>query len=72
MIADDTGLPRAESELLGMALTGMAQVTARYWLQSGRVIPRSEAERLAAQLSWRGIGGFPKHEPQGTDGDHEG
>jgi AcrR family transcriptional regulator len=71
VIADDTGLPRAESELLGMALTGMAQVTARYWLQSGRVIPRSEAERLAAQLSWRGIGGFPKHESQGTDGHPE-
>jgi AcrR family transcriptional regulator len=62
VIGEDTGLPRAESELLGMALTGMAQVTARYWLQSGRVIPRSEAQRLAAQLSWRGIGGFPKHE----------
>jgi AcrR family transcriptional regulator len=60
VIADDTGLPREESELLGMALTGMAQVTARYWLQTGRVIPRPEAERLAAQLSWRGIGGFPK------------
>lgn len=65
VIADDTGLPRAESHLLGMALTGMAQVTARYWLQTGRVIPRAEAQRLAAQLSWRGIGGFPKHEGQG-------
>ena len=65
VIADDTGLPRAESELLGMALTGMAQVTARYWLQSGRVIPRAEAERLAAQLSWRGIGAFPKHPAEG-------
>jgi AcrR family transcriptional regulator len=60
VIGEDTGLPREESELLGMALTGMAQVTARYWLQTGRVIPRAEAERLAAQLSWRGIGGFPK------------
>ncbi|MFZ5872780.1 MAG: TetR/AcrR family transcriptional regulator [Actinomycetota bacterium] len=72
VIADDTGLPRAESELLGMALTGMAQVTARYWLQSGRRIPRSEAERLAAQLSWRGIGGFPKHEAQGGTVDATG
>ena len=66
VIGEDTGLPRPECELLGMALTGMAQVTARYWLQTGRGIPRSEAERLAAQLSWRGIGGFPKHEAPGT------
>ena len=71
VIADDTGLPRAESELLGMALTGMAQVTARYWLQSGRVLPRGEAQRLATQLSWRGIGGFPKHDEQGGAPTHE-
>ncbi|MFP5334448.1 MAG: TetR/AcrR family transcriptional regulator [Actinomycetes bacterium] len=69
VIGEDTGLPREESELLGMALTGMAQVTARYWLQSGRGIPRSEAERLTAQLSWRGLGGFPKHEAQGSAAD---
>jgi AcrR family transcriptional regulator len=67
VIGEDTGLPRSECELLGMALTGMAQVTARYWLQSGRVIPRSEAERLIGQLSWRGIGGFPKTDEQVSD-----
>jgi AcrR family transcriptional regulator len=71
VIGEDTGLPRAESELLGMALTGMAQVTARYWLQTGRGIPRAEAERLTAQLSWRGIGGFPKHEGQGSHADDD-
>jgi AcrR family transcriptional regulator len=69
VIGEDTGLPRAQSELLGTALTGMAQVTARYWLQCGRAIPREEAERLTGQLSWRGIGGFPKHgEPAGDGG----
>jgi AcrR family transcriptional regulator len=67
VIGEDTGLPQAESELLGMALAGMAQVTARYWLQTGRIIPRREAERLAAQLSWRGIGGFPKSEDKGRE-----
>jgi AcrR family transcriptional regulator len=62
VIRQDAGLDRGEAELLGMALAGMAQVTARYWLQSGRNIPRDEAARLIAQLSWRGIGGFPKTE----------
>ncbi|MFP5346293.1 MAG: TetR/AcrR family transcriptional regulator [Actinomycetes bacterium] len=60
VIQEDAGLERGEAELLGMALAGMAQVTARYWLQTGRSIPRDEAARLIAQISWRGLGGFPK------------
>ena len=62
VIREDTGLDPGEAELLGTALTGMAQVTARYWLQTGGRIPRDAAARLMAQLSWRGIGGFPKAE----------
>jgi AcrR family transcriptional regulator len=66
VIAEDTGLGTVEAELLGTALSGMAQVTARYWLQHGSQIPRDEAARLTAQLSWRGLGGFPKAgEPTG-------
>ena len=64
VIAEDTGLPRAEAELLGMALTGMAQVTARYWLGSDGSIPRDAAAQLIAQLSWRGIRAFPKADGQ--------
>ena len=60
VIQEDAGLDRAEAELLGMALAGMAQVTARYWLQTGRSIPRAQAARLIAQISWRGISNFPK------------
>ena len=63
VIAEDAGLHRAQAELLGAALTGMAQVTARSWLQSGRTIEREAAVELIAQLSWRGIRAFPK-----TDG----
>jgi AcrR family transcriptional regulator len=65
VIHEDTGLPAAESELLGVALAGMAHVTARYWLQTGRSIPRDTADTLIAQLSWRGIRGFPKSELRG-------
>jgi len=68
VIVQDTGLARPEAELLGVALAGMAQVSARYWLQSGRAVPRESADRLIAQLSWRGIRGFPRNEPAAGPG----
>lgn len=60
VIAEDTGLPAVEAEMLAVALAGMAQVSARYWITTGRRIPRTDADRLIGQLSWRGIRGFPK------------
>lgn len=60
VIKEDTDLPDAEAHLLGMALSGMAQICARFWLSQGSSIPRGEAARLVATLSWRGLGGFPK------------
>jgi AcrR family transcriptional regulator len=60
VIAADTGLSDEDAHLLGMALTGMAQVAARYWLSQGARIPREEAAQVVGHLAWRGIGGFPK------------
>jgi len=60
VIRDDTGLPEAEAELLGFALAGMANIVARYWLATGRKVPREVADGLVGQLAWRGIRGFPK------------
>jgi Tetracyclin repressor-like, C-terminal domain len=60
IIAEDTGLPVEESTLLAIGLVGVAQVSARYWLDSRGSIPRNAAADLVATLSWRGIGGFPK------------
>jgi len=59
-IREDTHLPDDEAELLGVALAGMAHITARYWLDSGRTVPREVADSLVAQLAWRGVRGFPK------------
>ncbi|MGH3415489.1 MAG: TetR/AcrR family transcriptional regulator [Actinocrinis sp.] len=59
VIAEDTGLAPDESMVLAVALTGMSQVTARYWLSAGMPMPREEAARLISQLAWRGIADFP-------------
>jgi AcrR family transcriptional regulator len=58
-IHEDAGLGQDEAHLLGMALVGMAQVSARYWLSHNRAIPQDEAEEMIARLAWRGISGWP-------------
>jgi AcrR family transcriptional regulator len=62
IITEDTGLSVEESTLLAIGLVGVAQVSARYWLDSRGSIPRDTAAELVATLSWRGIGGFPKRD----------
>ncbi|MGF1662971.1 MAG: TetR/AcrR family transcriptional regulator [Kineosporiaceae bacterium] len=73
VIAADTDLTTDQAWLLGVAMTGQAQVAARAWLAAGRTIPRDEAAALVARLSWRGVRGFPATGHQvpplaGTDG----
>ena len=58
-IISDTGLSTAHAELLASALVGASGQSAQYWLASGRLIPKEEAESLATALIWRGIGSFP-------------
>jgi AcrR family transcriptional regulator len=58
-VAADTGLGHAAAELLATALTGAAQVAARWWLDGGRRTPKDEAVRLLETLLWRGISNFP-------------
>ncbi|HET8562102.1 MAG TPA: TetR/AcrR family transcriptional regulator [Marmoricola sp.] len=59
VIHEDTGLPGEQSRLLAVSLVGMAQVSARFWLQGGSRMPRDEAAALVAGLAWRGIRGYP-------------
>jgi len=59
VIAEDTGLGTEEAMVLAVGLTGISQVTARYWLTAGMPVPRDTANRLISQLAWRGIAGFP-------------
>ncbi|MGE9809091.1 TetR/AcrR family transcriptional regulator [Janibacter sp. G1551] len=58
-ISTETVLPIEIAHVLGVALAGMAQVTARSWLAQGTAIPREDAARAAGHLAWRGIGAFP-------------
>jgi AcrR family transcriptional regulator len=67
VIAEDTGLSRAESTLLASGLGGLAQVVARSWLHSDHSVPRDQAVQLLTSLAWRGIAGFPLH---GTEQHH--
>jgi AcrR family transcriptional regulator len=59
-VAADTGLGDAEAQLLGTALTGAAQVAARWWLDSDKPVPQEDAVHLLESLLWRGISNFPR------------
>jgi AcrR family transcriptional regulator len=61
-IAADTGLARPHAELLSVALSGLSEMAARWWLDSDRSIPKADAVRLLEMLAWRGIAHFPLHE----------
>jgi len=65
-IREDAGVSDAQADLLGMALVGMAQVSARYWLSTEREISQQIAETLLSRLAWRGISGWPL-----AEGSHE-
>ncbi|HZJ07242.1 MAG TPA: TetR/AcrR family transcriptional regulator [Nocardioidaceae bacterium] len=65
VIHEDTGLPDEESHLLAVSLVGMAQVSARFWLDDQRGIGQSDAAMLISSLAWRGIRGFPRTDDQG-------
>ena len=60
VVKNDAGLDDAEAHLLSVAMVGLAQVTARYWLSTRDHMPREAAEQLVARLAWRGISGWPR------------
>ncbi|HEY1820489.1 MAG TPA: TetR/AcrR family transcriptional regulator [Trebonia sp.] len=70
VIREDGGLADDEAYLLSIGLLGMAQVSARYWLNTLDTIPRESAEQLVGRLAWRGISGWPRTSDQGEP--HQG
>jgi hypothetical protein len=70
VVREDAGISDDEAHLLSVAMVGMAQVSARYWLSSHGHITRQAAEQMVARLAWRGISGWPRSEhPAGPGGD---
>jgi AcrR family transcriptional regulator len=64
VIAADSGLSEEESMLLAVAMIGMAEVSARWWLRTRSELPRDAAAQVISQLSWRGISAFPLTHPE--------
>ncbi|ASU82702.1 TetR/AcrR family transcriptional regulator [Nocardiopsis gilva YIM 90087] len=58
VIRQDTSISDDEANLLSIALVGMAETSARYWISNYGSIPKDAAEKLVARLAWRGISGW--------------
>ncbi|MFN2625547.1 MAG: TetR/AcrR family transcriptional regulator, partial [Mycobacteriales bacterium] len=58
-IAADTGLATTEAQLLSVALAGLAEVSARWWLTSGGTVSKDRAVELLVALAWRGLSRGP-------------
>ena len=69
-IMQDTTLPRDLAEMLGLAMSGAAQVMARTWLAHGAKFPQEVAAQAAGHLAWRGIGTFPVNRMGAPARDH--
>jgi AcrR family transcriptional regulator len=64
VIHEDTGLSDEQSRLLAVSLVGMAQVSARFWLDTDGSISQQDAATLVSGLAWRGIRGYPRTDEQ--------
>jgi AcrR family transcriptional regulator len=54
-IAGDMGVSAAEARLLSVALSGQAEVSARWWLANRDTISQDRAVELLTALAWRGL-----------------
>lgn len=66
VIARDTGIADEHAMLLGVALAGMAQITARHWLATDGELSKEKAAELIGALAWRGLGSIPKLDEEGS------
>ncbi|GAB3670930.1 TetR/AcrR family transcriptional regulator [Saccharopolyspora tripterygii] len=62
-VTADAGLDADRARLLAVGLVGLAQVTARDWLDETQKIPRDDAINLISTLAWKGLAGFPLQNP---------
>lgn len=65
LVHTDSGLDPHRSRLLAVGLVGAARVSARHWIDSGRVIPRDEAVATTVALCWGGLARIPRQPADG-------
>ena len=65
-ISDDTGADPQRALLLAAGLTGLAEGSARWWLERKGEVSRDEAVSLMETLAWRGISRFPRRDDPST------
>ncbi|MGY2061057.1 TetR/AcrR family transcriptional regulator, partial [Nocardia gipuzkoensis] len=47
------------ARILAVGLVGASQISARYWLEADRPIPKEEAVDTTVQLCWGGLSRVP-------------
>ncbi|HEY5854376.1 MAG TPA: TetR/AcrR family transcriptional regulator [Aldersonia sp.] len=66
LVAQDSGLDPYRARILAVGLVGASQVTARYWLDADRPIPKEDAVDTTVALAWGGLSHVPL-QPGGTN-----
>jgi AcrR family transcriptional regulator len=61
LVAHDSGLDPYRARILAVGLVGASQITARYWLEADRPIPKEEAVDTTVALCWGGLKHIPLH-----------
>jgi len=60
IIAEETGKPLEESELLARAIIGLSEAAATWWIDRKQLLGKEELVADLATLAWRGLGGLPQ------------
>ena len=68
IIRAETSMGHDEAVLVGVGLVGLAQTSARHWLDHVDTISKETATRLTSALIRRGFGAFPAVERKGHAG----
>lgn len=61
VVACDSGLNPHSARLLAVGLVGASQSAARYWLDTGRAVPKPDAVAAVIALCWGGLSQIPLH-----------
>ncbi|GGO00959.1 TetR/AcrR family transcriptional regulator [Nocardia rhizosphaerihabitans] len=58
LVFQNSRLDPYQSRILAVGMVGASQVTARYWLDTARLVPKHQAVETAVALWWSGLSGI--------------